>query len=106
DPKDWKIIGTPRAQIGSTDLVKGRPVYAIDVQLPGMLHAAIAQCPVFGGRLPKVDAAPALSMPGVRQVVEMPSAVAVVAETWWQAKTAVERLRPIWVSDNKEETSS
>src|SRR4051794_31187183 len=106
DPKNWKIIGTPRPQLGSTDLVTGGPVYAIDVQLPGMLHAAIVQCPVFGSRLQEVDAAPALSMQGVRQIVEMPSAIAVVAETWWQAKTAIENLRPIWAYDRKEETSS
>jgi isoquinoline 1-oxidoreductase subunit beta len=106
DPKDWKIIGTSRAQLGSTDFVMGRPVYAIDVQLPDMLYAAILQCPVFGGRLQTVDAAPALSRQGVRQLVKMPSAVAVVAETWWQAKTAIENLQPIWAYDNNEKTSS
>ena len=106
DPKEWRIIGTPRPQLGAADFVTGRPVYAIDVQLPDLLHAAIVQCPVFGGRLQQVDAAAALSMHGVRHVVEMPSAVAVVAETWWQAKTAIENLRPIWGHDNIENASS
>ena len=106
DPKEWKLIGTPRPQLGSSDLVTGRPVYAIDVQLPNMLHAAIAQCPVFGGRLQELDATAARRMEGVRRIVKMPSAVAVVAETWWQAKTAIESLRPTWAKDEEEKTSS
>jgi isoquinoline 1-oxidoreductase beta subunit len=106
EPREWTLIGTPRPQLGSGDLVTGKPVYAIDVRLPGMLHAAIAQCPVFGGRLQGLDAAAARRMDGVRRIVELPNAVAVVAETWWQAKTALDSLRPTWAIDAADRISS
>jgi isoquinoline 1-oxidoreductase beta subunit len=64
------------------------------------------QCPVFGGRLQDVDGAQALSSPGVRQLVRLPNAVAVVAETWWQARKALDKLRPTWATDETQQTSS
>ena len=95
-PKDWTLIGTPQKNFGARAKVTGQPIYGIDVQLPGLLHAAIAQCPVFGGTLKEVDEATALAMKGVHRVVRMPEAVAVVADGWWQAQRALEALQPVW----------
>src|SRR5204863_5259821 len=75
----------------------GRKVYAIDVKLPGMLNAAIRQCPVFGGQLVSFDGAAIARRPGVRGAVKVDdSTVAVVADTWWRAKTALEALPIVW----------
>ncbi|HEX7156061.1 MAG TPA: molybdopterin cofactor-binding domain-containing protein, partial [Burkholderiaceae bacterium] len=97
DPKDWTLLGTPVARFDLRDKVEGRPVYGADVQLPGMLHASIAQCPVFGGRLKSVGNRDAVaSMRGVKRVVELPDAVAVVADNWWRADRALAQLQPQW----------
>jgi isoquinoline 1-oxidoreductase beta subunit len=96
EPKDWKLIGTPQHRLESHDKVTGRPIYAIDVRLPNMLHAAIVQCPVFKGRLKSVDASRLSAMKGVRRVVQLPDAVAVVADNWWQAKKASDALAISW----------
>src|SRR5262249_15397597 len=67
-----------------------------DVRLPGMLYAAIVHCPVYGGALKSVDESSVASMKGVRGVVKMPDAVAVVADSWWRAKCAADPLRGAW----------
>src|SRR6266576_7302572 len=90
DPKDWKIAGKPLKRLDTPPKVTGEQVYGIDLKLPGMLCAAIKDCPVFGGKLTSFDAAKVQGMPGVKHVVKVgDSAVAVVAERWWQAKTAL-----------------
>jgi isoquinoline 1-oxidoreductase beta subunit len=96
DPKDWKLIGTARKRLDVADKVQGKTVYGIDVQVPGMLHAALAHCPVFGGKLIAADEQKIAGRKGVRQVVKLEDAVAVVAETWWQAKTALDLLPITW----------
>jgi isoquinoline 1-oxidoreductase beta subunit len=96
DPKDWKIIGTPRKRIDVRAKVVGEPVFAIDVRLPNMLYAAIVQPPVFKGTLKSLDAAKAAALKGVRRIVSRPDFVAVVAEGWWQARQAAELLRATW----------
>jgi isoquinoline 1-oxidoreductase beta subunit len=97
DPKDWTIAGKPLPRLDTADKLTGRQVYAIDLKLPGMLNAAIRACPVFGGRLESFDAAAVSSMPGVRHVVKVDdTAVAVVADRWWQAKTALDALPIVW----------
>ncbi|MDQ2079248.1 molybdopterin-dependent oxidoreductase [Xanthobacteraceae bacterium Astr-EGSB] len=97
DPKDWKIAGKPLKRLDTADKVVGKMVYGIDVKLPGMLSAAILDCPVFGGKLKSFDAAAIQSMKGVRKVVPVDdTAVAVIADTWWQAKTALEKLPVVW----------
>jgi isoquinoline 1-oxidoreductase beta subunit len=97
DPKDWKIIGKGVKRLDTVEKLNGKLVYAIDVKLPEMLNAAIAQSPVFGGKLKSVDADKIKAMKGVRQVVKVDdNAVAVVADTWWQAKTALEKLPIVW----------
>ena len=96
DPADWKLIGTPKHRLEVSDKVTGQPIYAIDVRLPGMLHATIVQCPVFKGRLKSVDASRLAAIKGFRQVVQLPDAVAVVADSWWQAKKAADALAITW----------
>jgi isoquinoline 1-oxidoreductase beta subunit len=97
DPKDWKIAGKPLKRLDTVDKTTGKMMYGIDVKLPGMLNAAIKDCPVFGGKVKSFDQAKVLGMKGVKKVVPVgDSAVAVVAETWWQAKTALDALPIVW----------
>ena len=97
DPKSWKVIGKPVARLDTRDKVTGKQVYGFDLKLPGMLNAAIKESPVFGGKVKSFDAARVTSMKGVKKVVQVgDTAVAVVAETWWQAKTALDELPIVW----------
>ena len=86
--------------------VDGSAVYGLDVKLPGLLVATIAQCPTFGGRLKRVDPAPALAVPGVQRVVELTDAVAVVARGYWQARKGLLALAPEWDLAAASRTSS
>ena len=96
-PSEWKLIGRGVKRLDTADKLSGKTVFAIDVQLPNMLNAAIAQCPVFGGKLASFDAAKISGMPGVRQVVKVDDGtVAVVADKWIQAKLALEALPIVW----------
>jgi isoquinoline 1-oxidoreductase beta subunit len=93
DPKDWKIAGKPVKRLDTLDKVTGKQVYGFDLKLPGMVNAAIKECPVFGGKVKSFDAAKVSGMKGVQKVVQVgDSAVAVVADTWWHAKTALDAL--------------
>ncbi|HET9762456.1 MAG TPA: molybdopterin cofactor-binding domain-containing protein [Casimicrobiaceae bacterium] len=97
DPKEWKIAGKPLKRLDTAQKLNGSLQYAIDLRLPGMLCAAIAQCPVFGGKLASFDEAKIKSMPGVKRAVQVnASTVAVVADTWWHAKTALAALPIVW----------
>lgn len=97
DPGDWKLIGKPVKRLDTDDKLNGKQLYAVDLKLPGMLNAAIKACPIFGGKVKSFDAARVNKLPGVRKVVQVDSyAVAVVAETWWQAKTALDALPITW----------
>jgi isoquinoline 1-oxidoreductase subunit beta len=97
DPKDWKLVGKGVKRLDTPDKVTGTTVYGIDVRLPGMLNAAIADCPVTGGKLKSFDEAKIAGMKGVKKVVEVgDTAVAVVADTWWHAKTALDALPIVW----------
>jgi isoquinoline 1-oxidoreductase subunit beta len=97
DPKDWKIAGKPLKRLDTPPKVTGEQVYSLDLKLPGMLCAAIKDCPVFGGKLTNFDAAKVQGMKGVKHVVKVgDSAVAVVADRWWQAKTALDALPATW----------
>jgi isoquinoline 1-oxidoreductase beta subunit len=97
DPKEWKLIGKPVKRLDTRDKVIGKQVYGFDLKMPGMLLAAIKECPVFGGKVKSFDAARVASMRGVKKVVQVgDTAVAVVADTWWQAKTALAELPVVW----------
>jgi len=97
DPKDWKIIGKSVKRLDTVQKVTGAQIYGFDLKMPGMLNAAIKDCPVFGGKVKSFEAAKAQGMPGVKHVVPVgDSAVAVVAETWWQAKTALDAMPIVW----------
>jgi len=106
DPKDWKIAGKPIRRVDIPDIVTGRMRYGIDAQLPGMLYAAIAQCPVFGGKLQSVDAAKIQGRRGVLKVLPMEDYVAVVADNWWRAKEALKALPIVWDTAGNEGVSS
>src|SRR5437867_1947360 len=97
DPKDWKIAGKPMKRLDTVDKLNGGKLYAIDIKLAGMLNAAVKACPVHGGKLVSFDEAKVSGMPGVRRAVKVnDGAVAVVADTWWRAKTALEALPIVW----------
>jgi isoquinoline 1-oxidoreductase subunit beta len=97
DPKDWKLAGKGVKRLDTADKVIGKTQYGIDIKLPGMLNAAIKDCPVFGGKLQSFDEAKVTGMRGVKKVVRVgESAVAVVADTWWNAKTALDTLPIVW----------
>jgi isoquinoline 1-oxidoreductase beta subunit len=97
DPKNWTIAGKPLKRLDTADKLNGAKIYAIDVKLPGMLNAAIKDCPVYGGKLVSFDDAKVKGMPGVKKVVKVKdTAVAVVADTWWRAKTALDALPIVW----------
>ncbi|WP_374581432.1 molybdopterin cofactor-binding domain-containing protein [Pseudoduganella sp.] len=92
----WRFIGKDQQRLDLPGKVDGSAVYGIDVRLPGMLYAAILQCPHFGGKLAALDPQPALAKPGVKRVVRLADAVAVVADSTWRAQQAVNALKPEW----------
>jgi isoquinoline 1-oxidoreductase beta subunit len=106
EPREWTLIGTRRKRLDLADKIAGKPIYAIDVRLPGMLYAALAQCPVFKGTLKSVDEAKVAGMSGVRKVVKFDDAVAVVADGWWQAKKALDALPVVWDAGSNGAVSS
>jgi isoquinoline 1-oxidoreductase beta subunit len=97
DPKDWKLAGKRLARLDTVDKTTGAQIYGMDIKMPGMLNAAIKDCPVFGGKVKSFDAAAIASRPGVKKVIQVgDSAVAVVADTWWRARTALDALPIVW----------
>ncbi len=96
DPKTWTIAGKPLPRIDITDIVTGKIRYGVDVQLPGMLHAAIAQSPVFGGKAKSVDSSKVDSRRGIVKVINLGEFVAVVADNWWRAKEALRDVSIDW----------
>ena len=107
DPKDWKIAGKSVKRLDTADKLTGRQAYGIDLKLPGMLNAAIRACPVFGGKVKSFDADKVRAMPGVKHVLPVgDNAVAVVADTWWRAKTALDALPIVWDEGPNADVSS
>ncbi len=101
DPKTWTIAGKPLKRLDTPDKIIGKATFGIDIRQPNMLYAAISACPTFGGKLQSVDDAKVADMPGVKKVVKVgDNAVAVVADSWWRAKKALESMPIVW--DNGE----
>ena len=97
DPRTWKIAGKPLPRLDTADKLDGSKQFAIDVKLPGMRCAAIMACPVFGGKLLSFDQQSIAARSGSPTAVKVSdTAVAVVADTWWQAKSALDALRIVW----------
>jgi isoquinoline 1-oxidoreductase beta subunit len=107
DPKDWKIAGKGVKRLDTADKTNGKMVYGIDIKLPEMLNAAIKDSPVFGNKVKSFDAAKITGMKGVKKVVQVgDTAVAVIADTWWHAKSALDALPIVWdVTANDKVTS-
>jgi isoquinoline 1-oxidoreductase beta subunit len=107
DPKDWKIAGKPLKRLDTVDKVTGKQIYGIDFTMPGMLVATVRACPVIGGKLKSFDAARVAKMPGVKKVVAIDgNAVVVVADTYWNARTALAALPTDWDIGKLGEVSS
>ncbi|HYD06769.1 MAG TPA: molybdopterin cofactor-binding domain-containing protein, partial [Reyranella sp.] len=96
DPKQFKYVGKPLHRLDTPGKVNGTTQFGIDVKLPGMLYASLAQCPVIGGKVVSFDASKAKGMPGVKHVVQVSDGVAVVANSWWRAKQARDALSIQW----------
>lgn len=96
DPSEFKLIGTSIPRIDGPDLVTGKAIFGLDVRLPGMLFAVVARPPVSGAKLKSYDAAAAQAVRGVRQVIEVPSGVAVIAENSWSAMQGRNALNIQW----------
>jgi isoquinoline 1-oxidoreductase beta subunit len=94
DPASYTLRRTPRQRFDMRSKVDGSAVYGIDFTLPGLLYAAVTIAPVNGGKLVAVDTTPAEAMPGVKRVVRLAQAVAVVADSWWRANSALAKLTP------------
>jgi isoquinoline 1-oxidoreductase subunit beta len=96
EAKDWKILGKPTKRLDSVAKVTGAAQFGIDVRFPGLMTAVVARAPVFGGQLKSFDATRAKTVPGVKSVVQIPNAVAVVAENFWAAKLGRDALSIEW----------
>jgi isoquinoline 1-oxidoreductase beta subunit len=103
--EQFKIIGTPRKRFDIPSKVDGTAKFGIDAVQPGMLYAAIKAAPVFGGTLKSVDESSVKDLPGVR-VVQLPSAVAVVANSYWQARQALDKLAPQFAEPENSDADS
>lgn len=96
DPKEWKIIGKSTRRLDTPEKITGRAQFGMDVQFPGLMTAVVARSPVFGGTVKAFDASGARQVPGVRNVVQVPSGVAVVADHFWAAKLGRDALKVDW----------
>jgi isoquinoline 1-oxidoreductase beta subunit len=96
DPKDFALIGKPLKRLDTPDKTNGKAVYGIDAMLPGMKFATLAACPVFGGKVGKVDDSAAKKIPGVQKIIVLDDLVAVVGDHMWAAKKGLEALVVTW----------
>ncbi len=96
DPKDWLIIGKPTKRLDTPEKITGRAKFGMDVQFDGLLTALVARSPVFGGTVKSFDATKAKAVPGVRDVVQVPSGVAVLADHFWAARQGRSVLEIEW----------
>ncbi len=108
DPKDWKVIGQPKKRLDTPKKVTGEAVFGIDIRMPGMLYAAIKAAPVFGSKLKSFDPGfKVASVGGVKKIVAIDNkAVAVIADSWWQAKSTLDALPITWEDSDNAKVSS
>jgi isoquinoline 1-oxidoreductase subunit beta len=108
DPKTWTIAGKPLKRLDTADKLVGKMIFGIDTRQPNMLYAAIRACPIFGGKVQSIDEAGMPDMPGVKKIVKVgDNAVAIVADSWWRAKRALDSLQITWDGgDNAKVTSA
>jgi isoquinoline 1-oxidoreductase beta subunit len=106
DPGAWTLAGTAQRRLDVPDKVTGKSLYAIDVRLPDMLYAAVMHCPVYQGTVKSVDESSIAGMKGVRRIVRLPDMVAVIADSWWHAKRAVDALHVEWNDSGNRDVSS
>ena len=106
DPSAYRLIGKPMPRHDVPAKVNGSAVYGIDVRMPGLLYAAIAQPPVFGAKVASLDAGAAEKMRGVRQVLNLPQGVVVVADSWWRAKQALAQVKVAYAATPDDQVSS
>ena len=93
---DFKYIGKEQPRLDALTKATGTAEFGIDIDIPGMVHAVVVRSPVIGAKLLTVDKSGAARMPGVSHVLHISSGIAVVAQTYWQAKSAAAKLRPTW----------
>ena len=96
EPKDWKIIGKATKRLDSPEKITGRAQFGMDVQFEGLLTAVVARAPGFGGKVKSFDATAAKAIAGVRNVVQIPSGIAVIADHYWAAKLGRDALQVEW----------
>ena len=106
DPKDFVLIGKPLKRLDTPDKTNGKAVYGIDAMLPGMKFATLMACPVFGGKVARVDDSAARKLPGVQQIVVLDDLVAVVGDHMWAAKKALDALVIEWDEGSYAQLSS
>ena len=105
-PDRYALRRTPRPRFDIPSKVDGSAIYGMDVNFPGMLYAAVEIAPVDGGKLVSLDSAPAEAMSGVKRVVRLHEAVAVVADSYWHARQALAALQPVFDDAGHGEVSS
>ena len=96
DPSQFRLIGKPMKRLDTHDKVNGRTVFGLDVRLPGMLHAVVERCPVFGGKVASFDASKTKTIPGVKDVLRISNGVAVLADNTWSAMEGRRVLKVQW----------
>jgi isoquinoline 1-oxidoreductase beta subunit len=95
-PEQFTLLGKPQKRLDVPVKVNGTATFGIDIRLPDMLYASVTTCPVFGGKLKSYNFEAVKSMPGVKAAVEVPNGIAVVADSFWRAKTALEVMPVEW----------
>jgi isoquinoline 1-oxidoreductase beta subunit len=95
-PAQWKLIGKGAKRLDTSSKTNGQAKFGMDIQFPGMLTAVVAHAPVFGGKVKSFDASRAKAVPGVRQVIEIPTGVAVIADHFWAASQGRKALQIMW----------
>src|SRR5262249_14098573 len=106
DPSQWKLIGTSPARFDIPDKTTGKQIYTADVRRPGLVHASIAQCPAFGGKVKSCDDSKAKARRRVKTIVRGDDWVAVVADNWWRANQALKQMSIEWDAGESGNVSS